>query len=182
MKSRILVVAALMLPSAKADSGSNLVLTYVVNRHGTRNLLPKLTSALKDAPTSQQSIFVQPFGGDVFIFVRFDACIYNLLTDSEVTLLPQGQRECYNAGVSFFNRYLNSAKCSSLGTSAGEPSNTCLSPVGSPGYFSADGAMYGVINKPNVTWNNFNVLATSSALDRTLLSLRSFMAVSRSIH
>jgi hypothetical protein len=95
----------------------------------------------------------------------------------EATLLPQGQRECFNAGALFFNRYLDATKCISLGSKAGEPSNTCLSPPGSPGSLSPDGAKYGVVSKPDVTWNNFNVLATSSSLDRTLLSLRSFMAV-----
>ena len=78
----------------------------------------------------------------------------------------------------FLSRYLNASTCAALGSIATEPSNTCLSPAGSPGSTSPSGSMYGVINKPSVTWNNYNVLSTSSALDRTLLSLRSFLAVS----
>ena len=49
------------------DPGSQLVLAHLVNSHGTRNLLLKLSSALQDAPTAVSSTgatspFAQPFG------------------------------------------------------------------------------------------------------------------------
>ena len=96
-----------------------------------------------------------------------------------MTLLPQGQKECYNAGVAFSQRYLNLSSCQA--TSPEEP-NTCLSPaysVTSEGT-TEFGAVYGPINNPSgkTTWNNYNLYAVSSALDRTLLSARSFLSVS----
>jgi len=93
---------------------------------------------------------------------------------AEVTLLPQGQRECYNAGRAFYQRYLNSSTCRPA--DAALP-NTCLSP---PHDKTSPDNLYGPINSPNgaATWNNYNVLVTSSALDRSLMSARSFTAVS----
>jgi hypothetical protein len=86
-----------------------------------------------------------------------------------VTLLPLGQRQCFNAGVAFRARYLD-AGCAASGDAA--PANTCLSPDSQ----SDSGGLYGVVGAPGVTWCNQNVLARSSALDRTLLSARSFLA------
>ena len=67
-KQILMIFAAMFMAPVDADPGSQLVLAYVVNRHGTRNLLPKLSSALKDAPTAVSStgaasLFAQPFGG-----------------------------------------------------------------------------------------------------------------------
>ncbi len=59
-----IVFAAMVMAPVSADTGSQLVLAYVINRHGTRNLLPKLSSALKDANSDQQTVFAQPFGGE----------------------------------------------------------------------------------------------------------------------
>jgi hypothetical protein len=87
-----------------------------------------------------------------------------------VTLLPLGQRQCYNAGLAFRTRYLD-AGCVASGDAA--PSNTCLSPDSSQ---SDSSGLYGVVGAPGVTWSNQNVLVRSSALDRTLLSARSFLA------
>ena len=52
------------------DAEAELLVVYAVNRHGARNFLPK-TSLLVDVDAN---------GGP--------------------TLLPEGQRQCYNAGVS----------------------------------------------------------------------------------
>lgn len=55
---------------------------------------------------------------------------------------------------------------------------TCLSPkYVSQDVSGVDRAMYGPINAGTVTWNNFNVLVLSSAMDWLLLSSRSFMTV-----
>jgi hypothetical protein len=87
-----------------------------------------------------------------------------------VTLLPTGQRQCYNAGAAFRTRYLD-ASCAAGG--AGAPSDTCLVP-GAAGAAAGSGG-YGVVGAANVSWNNFNVRVVSSALDRTLLSARAFL-------
>jgi hypothetical protein len=79
-----------------------------------------------------------------------------------VTLLPLGQRQCYNAGAALRARYLESG-CSAT--------STCLLLDG-----AAASALYGVVGAPGVAFSNFNLLARSSALDRTLLSARSFLS------
>ena len=87
-----------------------------------------------------------------------------------VTLLPTGQRQCYDAGTAFHARYLDASSCSGAG-SGGAPNGTCLSPgVGAPA-----GAQYGLYGAANVSWSNANVRVVSSALDRTLLSARAFL-------
>lgn len=86
-----------------------------------------------------------------------------------VTLLPTGQRQCYDAGAAFRARYLD-ASCGSAG-GGGAPNGTCLvSGVSAPA-----GGLYGAVGGPNVSWSNVNVRVVSSALDRTLLSARAFL-------
>ena len=123
MAWRLLALAlAVEQAHAAGDPGSTLMLTYVITRHGSRNLLPK-SSVLTD-----------------------------VLPQGDVTLLPSGQRQCWAAGQAFAQRYLNFDSCSAAGGAADQPSNTCLSPPGSPGALSAAGANYGVVTDKNVTW------------------------------
>ncbi len=89
-----------------------------------------------------------------------------------VTLLPAGQRQCYDAGAAFRARYLDDS-CAA-GGAAGAPGDTCLREGARGG-----AALYGVASAPNVSFSNFNTLVRSSALDRTLLSARSFMEGAR---
>jgi hypothetical protein len=71
----LMVFAAIVTAPVAAETGSQLVLAYVVNRHGTRNLLPKLSSALKDANSNQQTVFAQPFGGSLLSFPSLESQI-----------------------------------------------------------------------------------------------------------
>lgn len=91
----------------------------------------------------------------------------------------QGQRQCYNAGADFRKRYLNASGCTSLRALGTEPSNTCLSPAGSPGATGLSEPKYGAITDPDVTFSNYDTVVVSSALDRTLLSARSFLTGGR---
>lgn len=90
-----------------------------------------------------------------------------------VTLLPAGQRQCYNAGAAFRARYLDAASCAAGGGAGGAPTDTCLLSGRSGGGGGAP--LYGLVTAANVSWSNFNLLARSSALDRTILSARSFL-------
>jgi len=81
------------------------------------------------------------------------------------TLLAAGLRQCYQAGLAFRSRYLDAANCS-----ASSP-NTCLAPAGLP-----SPARYGIVSSANTSFSNYNTRVVSSALDRTLLSARSFLA------
>ncbi|GIL62620.1 hypothetical protein Vafri_16819 [Volvox africanus] len=110
-------------------SDAALVAVYSVQRHGARNVLPK------------------------GIFLTEDDLI------GGPTLLPQGQLQTYNAGVSFRTRYLNTTTC--VATS------TCL-----PGF--GNGTKYGVLNQPGVGFGNFNLYVRSSSLDRAILSGQCF--------
>lgn len=92
-----------------------------------------------------------------------------------VTLLPAGQRQCFDAGAAFRARYLD-ASCSG---GAAAPSNTCLQ----PGSGGASSGLYGAVGAANVSWSNANVRVVSSTLDRTLLSARAFLeGASRGAH
>lgn len=104
-----------------------LLMVYSVQRHGARNVLPK-SSLLKETDA---------FGGP--------------------TLLPQGRKQCFDAGVNFRQRYIDAATCN----------DTCLVPADA-------GARYGVVNSSNVTFSNYNTLVNSSSLHRTILSANSF--------
>lgn len=84
-----------------------------------------------------------------------------------VTLLPTGQRQCFDAGAAFRSRYLD-VSCGAGGAVA--PSNTCLQPA-----TGAPSGLYGVAGAANVSWSNANVRVVSSTLDRTLLSARAFL-------
>ena len=66
-----------------------MVLVYSVQRHGARNVLPK-TADLKESAS---------VGGP--------------------TLLPEGQRQGYAAGVAYAARYLNASTCAANGTCLG---------------------------------------------------------------
>ena len=90
-----------------------------------------------------------------------------------VTLLPAGQRQCYNAGAAFRARYLDAASCAAGGGAGGAPTDTCWLSGRSGGGGGAP--LYGLVTAANVSWSNFNLLARSSALDRTILSARSFL-------
>lgn len=65
-------------------------------------------------------------------------------------------------GTAFHKRYIAQATCG-----LNRPS-TCLS--------SRNHEQYGVINKPGVGFSNYNSYASSSALDRTIMSANSFLA------
>ncbi|KAF6262384.1 hypothetical protein COO60DRAFT_1496824 [Scenedesmus sp. NREL 46B-D3] len=109
---------------------AELIMVYSIQRHGARNVLPK-SSTLKESEST---------GGP--------------------TLLPQGQRQCYDAGSSFHARYIDSSTCST--------SRTCLA--------AADtGSLYGVIGAPGVGFSNYNTYANTSSLDRTIMSADSFL-------
>jgi hypothetical protein len=68
------------------------------------------------------------------------------------------------AGLAFNRRYINTT-CKG-GTSS---SDTCLAAA-------ADTLLYGVTGAQGVGFSNFNLLANSSALDRTIMSADSFLA------
>lgn len=71
---------------------------------------------------------------------------------------------------------MNSSGCKALGASPGEPSNTCLYAPYMPA--AVDGATepkYGVVTDDDVSFSNYNTFVVSSALDRSILSARSFM-------
>jgi len=126
----LFIVSIISLRMANAE----LLMSYVVIRHGARNVLPK-TSTLGETGV---------FGGP--------------------TLLPQGRKQCYQAGRAFRTRYLDLATCNKI-------TNTCLTEP------DATGARYGVVDASNedANFNNYNSLVNSSALHRTLLSANSFL-------
>ena len=91
-----LLGCALAVAAAAAATAAELLLVYSVGRHGARNVLPK-TDLLQESDAN---------GGP--------------------TLLPQGQRQAYSAGLAYRARYL-SADCTAANA-------TCLSlPVTSQG-------------------------------------------------
>jgi hypothetical protein len=65
-------------------------------------------------------------------------------------------------GLAFNKRYISQATCA-----VSQPP-TCLSTPGRE--------QYGVINKPGIGFSNYNSYASSSALDRTIMSANSFLA------
>ena len=132
----VAVLSAAPLGAASTSSSSSLVLTYLINRHGARNLLPKSSLNLTDLAVG-------------------------------VALLPLGERQSYQAGVAFAQRYLSPSGCVSLRGVAGEPDNTCLSP--------SQPAGYGVVTD-GVAFSSYNTLVVSSVLQRTMTSATSFMA------
>ena len=133
----ILVAAVLSCtPRVAASTSSSLVLTYVVTRHGARNLLPKSALNLTDLAVG-------------------------------VSLLPLGERQSYQAGQAFAQRYMSPTGCVSLRGVAGEPDNTCLS--------QAQPAVYGVVTD-GVAFSSYNTLVVSSVLQRSMMSATSFMA------
>ena len=89
-----------------------------------------------------------------------------------VTLLPLGQRQCYNAGAAFRARYLDGTNCTALRGVPGEADSTCMAPPA----LAAAGGLYGLVNAPSTTFSNYNVRVVSSALDRTLLSAHAFLS------
>lgn len=139
------------------------------------------------------------------------------------TLLPEGQRQAWQAGVAYAARYLNASTCSSddtclditvannmpgavactpdahgfcesayRGACVSAHRAGCLGPcrccapllsmvrarASTHGALPAPrhaGPEYGVVGTPNGTWNNFNSLFRSSALDRTIMTARSFL-------
>lgn len=80
------------------------------------------------------------------------------------TLLPEGQLQAWKAGAAYAARYLNASTCSA--------DSTCLDTKAAA---NLPGPEYGVVGTPNGTWNNFNSLFRSSALDRTIMTARSFL-------
>lgn len=118
---------------------AELVSVYTIQRHGARNVLPKTAHLKEDDST----------GGP--------------------TLLPEGERGCYECGILFFNRYLNPSSC--------KQDNTCLVTSSIPVNISGQpGApLYGVVNQPGIAFHNYNVLVRSSGLDRAILSARSYL-------
>ena len=134
LRQRVLPLFLLLIFSISLHfATAELLLSYVVVRHGARNVLPK-TSTLGETGV---------FGGP--------------------TLLPQGRKQCYQAGQTFRARYLDLTTCNTT--------DTCLTQAG------ATGARYGVIDasNENANFNNYNSLVNSSALHRTLLSANSFL-------
>ncbi|KAG2425428.1 hypothetical protein HYH02_015034 [Chlamydomonas schloesseri] len=113
-------------------ASADLVMVYSLQRHGARNVLPKGA----------------------------------LLTETDLiggpTLLPEGQRQTYNAGAAFRARYLSNATCGASGT--------CLPGSDAAGAAVSSGAKYGVLGTPGVGFGNFDVYVRSSALDRTIMS------------
>mmetsp|Transcript_22540 Transcript_22540/g.67104 ORF Transcript_22540/g.67104 Transcript_22540/m.67104 type:complete len:583 (-) Transcript_22540:1111-2859(-) len=107
---------------------------FSIHRHGTRMLLPK-NAYLDDA---------NAFGGP--------------------QLLPEGQRECYEAGSAYRARYIDVSSCD----------GTCLMRWHPGG--STNGDAYGVINEAGVGFNGFNTYVRSSELARTVESALSFAA------
>lgn len=129
---------ALLLPLLLARQASGeLLMVYSVQRHGARNVLPK-TATLKETDAA---------GGP--------------------TLLPEGQRQAYDVGVAFRERYLSVAGCSSNASLAGA---TCLDTD-----LAEPGPEYGVVGSPDGLFNNYNTLVRSSSLDRTIMTARSFL-------
>lgn len=108
---------------------ASVIHVFSVSRHGARNVLPKNATLHESEAT----------GGP--------------------TLLPQGQRQCYDAGADFRARYLDLDNCTSM----------CLSD-------SASGDMYGLYGSPDSGFTNYNTYVQSSALDRTLMSADCFLA------
>lgn len=121
----------LLLAMLATCCNADLVMVYSIQRHGARNVLPK-SSTLKESEAT---------GGP--------------------TLLPEGQRQCFEAGAAFNARYINPSSCNS--------SSTCLAAPGS-------GPLYGVTGSPDVGFSNYNTFANTSALDRTIMSADSFLA------
>lgn len=89
-------------------AAGELLLVYSVQRHGARNVLPK-TALLQESDAH---------GGP--------------------TLLPQGQRQAYEAGLAYQRRYLNASTCAPL----------CLA-----SNLSVVGPEYGVVNTNDGQWN-----------------------------
>ncbi|PNW86505.1 hypothetical protein CHLRE_02g089311v5 [Chlamydomonas reinhardtii] len=121
----------LLIAACMHATNAELVMVYSLQRHGARNVLPKGA----------------------------------LLTETDLiggpTLLPEGQRQTYNAGAAFRARYLSNTTCSATGT--------CLNGSDASGGVSS-GGKYGVVGQPGVGFGNFDVYVRSSALDRTLMS------------
>lgn len=132
LRHGVLPLLLLLISNSLRMTNAELLLSYVVVRHGARNVLPK-TTLLGETGV---------FGGP--------------------TLLPQGKKQCYQAGQAFRARYLDLDTCNTT--------DTCLTQAGAAG-------AYGVINpsNENANFNNYNSLVNSSALHRTLLSANSFL-------
>ncbi|KAL4457857.1 hypothetical protein ABPG75_012722 [Micractinium tetrahymenae] len=80
------------------------------------------------------------------------------------TLLPEGQLQAWKAGAAYAARYLNASTCAT--------DDTCLDLKAAA---NSPGPEYGVVGTADGTWNNFNTLFRSSALDRTIMTARSFL-------
>jgi hypothetical protein len=78
------------------------------------------------------------------------------------TLLLAGRQQCHAAGRAFRARYISRPSCAA----AAPP--LCLSAPGAE--------QYGVINSRGVGFHNYNTVANSSALDRTIMSAGAFLA------
>ncbi|KAL6746088.1 histidine phosphatase superfamily [Haematococcus lacustris] len=130
LPSALLLWVLWVLRLTAVAAGSSVLLTFSIARHGARNALPK-TMLLQES-----SSYAGP------------------------TLLPVGQRMCYNAGVAFRNRYLNSSNC--------QASGSCLV---SPGGDSR----YGLVSQ-GAGFHNYNSLVRASYTDRALLSAQAFFA------
>ncbi|KAJ9532610.1 hypothetical protein QJQ45_010698 [Haematococcus lacustris] len=122
--SALLLWALWVLRLTAVAAGSSVLLTFSIARHGARNALPK-TMLLQES-----SSYAGP------------------------TLLPVGQRMCYNAGVAFRNRYLNSSNC--------QASGSCL-------VSSGGDTRYGLVSQ-GAGFHNYNSLVRASYTDRALLS------------
>lgn len=114
--------------SQVAPTSTQLLLVYSIQRHGARNVLPKAAN-LSESDAN---------GGPA--------------------LLPEGQRQAWNAGTGFLSRYI---ACSTT-------NQTCLN--------AAHTGMYGLYGAPNISFDNYNTLVRSSALDRTVSTALSFLA------
>jgi hypothetical protein len=77
--------------------------------------------------------------------------------------LPSGHAASRAAGEAFRARYLDPATCAAAGT--------CLASSTDSG----GGTGYGLVGAPGAGFNNYNALARSSALDRTLSSAYGFL-------
>lgn len=124
------LLATVIVTASLRASLASLAAVYSLQRHGARNVLPK-TALLAESDL---------IGGP--------------------TLLPQGQRQTYEAGVAFRRRYREIATCS-----AAVPP-TCLP----GGYGQPSDSRYGVVGQPGVGYGNFDVFVRSSALDRSIMS------------
>ncbi|GAX74513.1 hypothetical protein CEUSTIGMA_g1962.t1 [Chlamydomonas eustigma] len=130
------LLVLLFLTSCLIATDATVAMLFSVQRHGARLLLPE-NPYLNDSDAQ---------GGPA--------------------LLPQGQRQCYNAGLNYYSRYISNSTCGSSTPS------TCLLrwfPSGSTG-----GNTYGVINTSGVGFNSYNTEIRSSGLDRTIQSAISF--------